>query len=153
MARERVDTPESRYRRARIQVFLAISPFAAGLLLGTAVWVNSFFSGTQSPTDSKAWCKMNSQTTERTAVTALGRPTQSGVFGDPPQGWEDWRFPDVEYNVTYDSATGSAQELWALVTDQSRSLGCNADRIYRSSSWYSPGSQWWLEPPDPAAFQ
>jgi hypothetical protein len=105
----------------------------------------------------QAFCGLTLLSTTRLqADAALGPPTSTGIspassnaYGSiPALPWETWKFKHVAYTINYEP-TGTADELYALVSGADGHLGCSSDRSNYTWSYNPPYRAEWLDPPDP----
>jgi len=136
--------------RIGIAIFgvVVVASVGIGLVTSVADWLHA----RPIVTRGGAWCHLQPGVASPAAAYAtLGHPTTTGRETTSNQQWSEWKFHDVNYEITWFPGDYLAQELWASVTSQWGRLPCGRDRI-DYAGWYQP-TQPWQEPPDPGAFQ
>ena len=137
--------------RARLVIAAIAIPVVAVTLYGWTTSVADHFHSRYVVSMGARWCALQpGVASPSSALAALGPPTTSGGDSTSGNSWSDWKFRDVEYNITWFPGNERAQDLWASVSSQWGKLPCSHERI-DYSGWYQ--GQWWQDPLDPGAFQ
>ena len=146
----------TRLRRKVLRTRLGIAALVVPIIIltgfGFAVDIANHFHGRYIVTLGSKWCALRpGVVSPQSAVAAMNSPTATGKDSTSGQYWSEWKFRDVDYEITWFPGNERGQDLWASVTSQWGRLPCGHERI-EYSGWYQP-TQPWQEPPDPGAFQ